>query len=339
MGFSFQLIKVRVKMATLVVSASVALAGAAPLAQAQTSSADTSALVQHNTWSLGTHMPTPRMGAFTGVIGSKVYVIGGENNSTVLSVNEIYDTATNKWETTDGAPMPTPRWVGASAVVNGILYAIGGENSNNSPLRSVEAYNPKINKWETLPKAPFAHDSMYATVEKGLIYIIGGYNSQRLSAVWTYNPVNGEWKRVASLKVGKSLSSVGLLGSTIIAAGGLSNDGVTDDNEGYNATTNKWKTLDPMPTASEGACFEASKDLFYVAGGFGIGGPGDVLKVLEAYSLKANSWRTNGLVPMKHPVVNAGSADVEGRLYCFGGSNNGNPFLGTIYNYVQIYQP
>ena len=42
---------------------------------------------------------------------------------------------------------------------------------------------------------------------------------------------------------------------------------------------------------------------------------------------------------MPHAVVNPGSASVGGLLYCFGGSNAGAPFEGTIYDYVQIYQP
>jgi hypothetical protein len=38
-------------------------------------------------------------------------------------------------------------------------------------------------------------------------------------------------------------------------------------------------------------------------------------------------------------TINPSSASVDGRLYCFGGSNSGYPFSGSIYNYVQIYQP
>jgi hypothetical protein len=30
---------------------------------------------------------------------------------------------------------------------------------------------------------------------------------------------------------------------------------------------------------------------------------------------------------------------VNNSLYCFGGSSNGVKFEGTVYNYVQIYQP
>jgi hypothetical protein len=92
-----------------------------------------------NSWSAGTPMPTQRQYPFTGAIGQNIYVVGGASSSSVLTVNEVYDTATNAWTT--AAPMPTARWDGASAVVNNILYAIGGANAN-SELSVVEAYDP-----------------------------------------------------------------------------------------------------------------------------------------------------------------------------------------------------
>src|SRR5580698_6324079 len=50
-----------------------------------------------NSWGLGTPMPTTREGAFTGVIGSNIYVIGGQASGASLAVNEIYDITTNSW--------------------------------------------------------------------------------------------------------------------------------------------------------------------------------------------------------------------------------------------------
>jgi len=104
---------------TLLLTLFALLAISALLAQAQTPVS-----VAPNSWSTGTPMPTARKGPFTGAIGTKIYVVGGETNSAVLSVNEIYDTTTNTWSS--GAPMPTARWLGASAVVNNVFYAIGG---------------------------------------------------------------------------------------------------------------------------------------------------------------------------------------------------------------------
>jgi hypothetical protein len=102
---------------------------------------------------------------------------------------------------------------------------------------------------------PASLNSIYAVVENGIIYVIGGYNGGRVTTLLAYNPATDTWSTLGSLKVGKSQPAVGLIGSTIIAAGGLSTDNTnaTTDNEGYNAATNSWTTLAPLPTARQAA--------------------------------------------------------------------------------------
>jgi uncharacterized protein (TIGR03437 family) len=284
-----------------------------------------------NSWTMGTPMPTARTGPFTGAIGSKIYVVGGETPSSIVNVNEIYDTATNTWST--GASMPTARYIGASAVVGNVLYAIGG--ANNGQLNVVEAYDPATDTWSTKAPVPMIVNSVYAAVLNNIIDLVGGYNGAggRLTTLLSYNPATNVWSTLAPLAVGKSLAAVGLVGSTIISAGGLANSGlVTTDTEGYNAATNSWTELPPMPTARQGSCFGVAGGLFYVAGG-GTSGTEAVTNVLEAYNPATNSW-TSGLPPIPTPVGAPGSAVVGGSLYCFGGGSD----LGIV-NYVQIYQP
>jgi Kelch motif len=81
-------------------------------------------LARADSWSAGTAMPTARQGAAAGVIGKKIYVVGGATGSAVVAVNQVYNTATGAWRTR--APMPTARFVPASAVVGRILYVLGG---------------------------------------------------------------------------------------------------------------------------------------------------------------------------------------------------------------------
>jgi hypothetical protein len=42
---------------------------------------------------------------------------------------------------------------------------------------------------------------------------------------------------------------------------------------------------------------------------------------------------------MPQGVISAGSAVYDKVLYCFGGSDSGVAFQGTVYDYLQIYQP
>lgn len=291
--------------------------------------------VAHDSWTSGAPMPTPRQGVAIGAVGTKVYVVGGATNKAVVSVMEIYNTAKNRWTT--GPSMPTPRFVPASAVVNTILYVFGGQ-SGSGVLNVVEAYDTVRHTWSKKASMPTPRDSIYAVAENGIIYVIGGYspNGGRLTTVESYNPVSNKWTKRAPLKVGKSLPATGLLGSTILAAGGLANSGIVADNEGYNALHNKWKTLPPVPTARQGGCAWGIQGQLYFASGIG-GVSGNPVNVLEAYSQQNKTWMTLASIPQA--VANPGSADVGNRLYCFGGSNDGRLFQGTVYNDLQIYQP
>ena len=117
--------------------------------------------------------------------------------------------------------------------------------------------------------------------------------------------------------------------------GGLTASGVTADNEGYNAATNSWEALAPVPTAGQAGCFGESAGLFYLAGGQNASQP---LTIAQAYSVQTNTWAA-GLAPMPFATVTPGSAMVGGRLYCLGGADTGAQLKGNIFNYVQIYQP
>jgi uncharacterized repeat protein (TIGR03803 family) len=288
--------------------------------------------IVHNSWSSGAVLPTGLQGPATGVIRGKVYVVGGATNSGSVAITQIYNPATNKW--TAGASMPTARFSTASGVVDNILYVIGGSTDGVTPLSVVEAYDPSSNTWSTKGSLPTATASPSAAVEHGIIYVVGGYsNGARTAAVESYNPVTDVWTAEAPLAVAKSLPAVGLLGSTIVAAGGLANSGETGDNEGYSATKNSWSALTADPTARSASCVASIAGRLIVGGGAN----GTPLKVVESFSATADKWTT--LLPLPQAVVAPGGAEVNGLLYCFGGSNNGVIGEGTVYNYLQIYQP
>jgi len=88
-----------------------------------------------------------------------------------------------------------------------------------------------------------------------------------------------------------------------------------------------------MLIARQPTCAAGITGHFYVASGSN----GSPVSVMDAYVASAKSWTT--LAPIPQAVVIPGFAAVSGRLYCFGGSNNGQIFQGNVFNSVQIYQP
>jgi hypothetical protein len=159
-------------------------------------------------------------------------------------------------------------------VVRGILFVMGGGDSAQTPLSVVEAYDPVTNTWTTKAPMPTPDDSMTAVVENGLIYVVGGFTSGARSAIV---------QRYTPLLLAKSGSTLGLLGTTIISAGGLPNTGnPTGDTEGYHAASNTWSTLKAELTVRQAACGASIAAQLYVAGGSGAGMFGDPLTLNES---------------------------------------------------------
>ena len=291
-----------------------------------------------NSWAMGAPMPTARWVSFSGVVGRKIYVIGGESPTTLFNVNEVYDTVTNTWTT--AASMPTARTTGASAVVNNILYTMGG-SAASGPSNVVEAYDPSTDIWSSKAPMPVRLNSLYGTAQNGIIYVIGGFDGgNRVNTALSYNPSTNLWTTLAPMRAGKSSAALGVFGSMIVAAGGLSTDSTnsTTDNESYNIATNTWSSLAPLPTARQGGCFEVAGGLLYTTAG-NRASVNALLTSTDTYNPATNTW-TTGLPAIPVAVGGPASASVGGRLYCFGGSSTGqNGPTATVYNHVQIYQP
>jgi hypothetical protein len=113
-----------------------------------------------NNWTTKTSMPTPRVFVATAVYDNKIYCFGGitglgkvpYNDQLLIQayvwsgVNEVYDPATDKWETK--APMPSfPAAQLTANVMDGKIYLIGGTTLNGpQPLM---VYDPATDTWNT----------------------------------------------------------------------------------------------------------------------------------------------------------------------------------------------
>src|SRR5438034_785743 len=99
-----------------------------------------------NSWSTVAPMSVPRHHTAGGVIGRKLYVVGGRGHSEAATALEEYDPQTDTWTTL--APMPTGRSGIAAGVVHEELYVFGGEGARM--FHEVEVYDPRGRRWERL---------------------------------------------------------------------------------------------------------------------------------------------------------------------------------------------
>ena len=175
-----------------------------------------------DSWKPLAPLPGKRGSAIAAEVGGKIYVIGGATTmegskdpfftafgpARVLGTNEVYDPATNKWESRN--PMSVPRNHAFSGVVNGKIYVIGGRTGHGFILSAtntdvVEEYNPASNTW-SIPKErmPTARSGGASGTDGRRIYVAGGEVTTTelvgaFRAVEAYDPATNSWMTLPSM--------------------------------------------------------------------------------------------------------------------------------------------
>lgn len=139
--------------------------------------------VATNTWEKRSPMPTARNHASAGMVNDKIYVIAGRLGAAFITrasntdIVEEYNPATDQWGPLR-APMPTARSASAWGVYEGKIYVAGGEERSGGPwqrtFRAVEAYNPKTNKWESLPSMTYPRHGLAGGILNGKFHLVSG---------------------------------------------------------------------------------------------------------------------------------------------------------------------
>jgi N-acetylneuraminic acid mutarotase len=176
-----------------------------------------------DSWKALAPMPSKRGAAVAAVVGGKIYVIGGAgvhpgSKETSLhparphravDTNEVYDPATNTWETRQ--TMPTARNHSFVGVVNNKIYVIGGRLSAAFITRAsntgiVEEYDPATDQWGAA-KAPMLNPRSAGAsgTYKGKIYVAGGEErsggpwQRTFRAVEAYDPATNQWSMLPDM--------------------------------------------------------------------------------------------------------------------------------------------
>ena len=95
--------------------------------------------------------------------------------------------------------MTTRRLGVAVAVLGGYLYAIGGSDGQ-SPLNTVERYDPRQNKWSQVSPMATRRKHLGCAVFNNLIYAVGGRDDcMELSSAERYNPHTNSWSPIVAM--------------------------------------------------------------------------------------------------------------------------------------------
>lgn len=230
-----------------------------------------------NSWSAGVPLPTTLDYAVAAVVNGILYVIGGSTDgSTWSDAVWAYNPSTKKWSSK--SPMPTARASSAATVTNNIIYVVGGCNGVNctNRLDTVESYNPATNSWtEEAPllsgKSNFSIGVIKTTLPPVTTIVgAGGYTSSRDTGDNEgYNPASNTWTALASDPTPRDCTCGVSIGSHVYVTGGYDGAEGADMSltESFTLSTNKWKTLAPLPNATVAPGSAVYQGRFYCLGG------------------------------------------------------------------------
>ncbi|MBN1357815.1 hypothetical protein JW988_03505 [Candidatus Bathyarchaeota archaeon] len=240
-----------------------------------------------DTWTTKASMPTPRRDFAIAVYKNKIYCISGESGydseglgGIYSQVNEVYDPATDTWETK--ASIPTPRYGMCSNVVYGKIYVIGGGLHSAYPINTCcglnEVYDPETDTWTK--KTPLPISVLYAAsaAVEGIIYVLGGQGGIFMGGWHDYNMVydvkNDSWSMAAPIPIGCERAAAGATTGIyapkrIYVFGGFTEASCTPQNltQVYDPENNVWSSGTEMPTPQAWFDVAVSNDELYAISG------------------------------------------------------------------------
>jgi peroxiredoxin/N-acetylneuraminic acid mutarotase len=197
-----------------------------------------------DSWKTLAPLPGKRGAAVAVEAGGKIYVIGGVTTVAgskdpfftffgpcqVLSTNDVYDPATNKWESRK--PMAVPRNHAFAGAVNGKIYVIGGRTGHGFILSAtntdvVEEYNPVADMW-SVPKErmPTPRSGGAWGTDGRRIYCAGGEVTTKqlvgaFRAIEAYEPATNSWTTLPSMPMPRHGVAGAVIGNRFYLVSGM----------------------------------------------------------------------------------------------------------------------
>ena len=211
--------------------------------------------ISTNSWSFKAPMPTARDDFAIAEYQGKIYCIGGHISNyqepaadyywgpVMTTVNEVYDIATNTWETK--APMPVAGIKTEGAVVDGQILVKG--------LGPGYLYNPVNDSWSNSTAAPFF--SWRQNVYDATNWIQINVNNKTVNT---------------DMQFGAAAQTSGVNASKLVYVMGIQSGFPIPPkvNEVYNPVTDTWSKETAMPTLRQDFGLAVFNDVIYAIGGY-----------------------------------------------------------------------
>ena len=250
------------------------------------------------------------------------------------------------------APLTAPRSHPAVAVYKGKIYSFGGGGPAFKSLNLTEVYYPKEDRWFSLRPAPTFRSGAMAAAVGNAIYVIGGGFKKPdgkfkfLRTVEIYYPDEDRWEVGPDLLQPHDYPASACLGGKIYIIGGHHPDATeggpqTDPafsfSERWDARSDRWEEISPMPTPRFAASAVVIGPYLSVLGGVAFTPQGfHEYDRIERYDPERGSWDRSPL-SLPWPSAGQGASVVKERLYLFGGfrGSEGIGRHGAVYDPIE----
>ena len=189
-----------------------------------------------DTWIPKQDMPVSRVLFDVGVVGEKVYIIGGATRIDGERIGrvDVYNPATDTW--VKGQEMPTPRENLSVRVVGNRIYATGGRGwpqiRLGPYLTVIEEYDSTSRQWRKKSDMLDTRDSFASVVVTDSIYLIGGvivgergFAPEYLASVNVYNPQKDAWDNIPAMPISLVPGGAAAVNGRIYVFGGVGDVG------------------------------------------------------------------------------------------------------------------
>ncbi len=271
-------------------------------------------------WRQMQRMPKPVYGACAVTLGDSIYVIGGRTDEEVLNTVQRFNPRRNSWDTSV-EELRQARANAAAVAFGGKIYVFGGENDEKSPLKSIECYDPKENRWRHAGNLLIPRSSAAAVVYQGLILVIGGSDSSGnyLSNVEVYNTVRAEISQAPQflLPVNRTSAEAAVYRDAIFLFGGLFYGPIARIDR-FTPDTG-WQTVALLRHPRADFALAQADNYLAIIGGFGFSGLESTIEI----------WRIDRLYNLQpeneffwpSPKAGVAAASLKDIVYLFGGKD------------------
>jgi N-acetylneuraminic acid mutarotase len=146
-----------------------------------------------NAWTTVAANPDPFAGSGVAVLGGKMYVVGGCNQTCGATNVMVYDPATDSWSR--DADYPEPVAFESCGAISGQLYCAGGDGPGGE-TRHAYVYDPNSNTWSQVAEMPIDLYGSGYSVAEGRLLVSGGVTNSDTAITnqgFSYDPAGNSW--------------------------------------------------------------------------------------------------------------------------------------------------